>query len=244
MKFLSYFNLRTFVALAISQLAAFLAIHFQIKFNLNLMLFGLVVVFPLHFTIQAAFKRREKALEYFSSFKGALMTLYYSINISGKLPPEKKVEGTNILKSISDLLAHQLETSEGGYEPIQRKMNEAYAFIQTNKEELSKRNVIKMLRYMGNATESSVYLASVARHRTMAGMRFYSLFFILIFPFFHAPILLHKLEHIAPDFAIYLIVGLASLFLILLNNFQHLIEYPFDQRGIDNIQLKEFKLDV
>src|SRR5688572_19648062 len=116
MKVLSFFNVRTFLAVLISQVAAFLAIHYQIKFNLNLMLFGLAVGFPLHFSIQAAFKRREKALEYFSLFKGGLMALYYSIQVAEDLPVEKKVEGTNILKATADQLAQQLRSRDAAYE--------------------------------------------------------------------------------------------------------------------------------
>ena len=111
MKVLNYFNVRTFLAVIISQIAAFLAIRYQIKFNLNLMLFGLAVAFPVHFSIQAAFKRREKALEYFSAFKGGLMTLYYSVQLATDLTSEKKLEGTNVLKGISDQLTHQLANS-------------------------------------------------------------------------------------------------------------------------------------
>ena len=244
MKVLNFFNLRTFLALIISQIAAFLAIHYQIKFNLNLMLFGLAVGFPLHFSIQAAFKRREKALEYFSMFKGGLMALYYSIQVAEDVPAEKKMEGTNILKSIGDQLATQLQNRDATYELIQRKINEIFAFMQTNLDGLSKRNVIKMIRHVSRVSEGSVYLVSLTSHRTMVGLRFYSIFFILIFPIVQAPLLLHRLDGVVPSWGIHVFVALTSLLLITLNNFQKMIEYPFDQGGIDNIRLKEFKLDV
>jgi len=244
MKVLNYFNVRTFLAVVISQIAAFLAIRYQIKFNLNLMLFGLAVGFPVHFTIQAAFKRREKALEYFSAFKGGLMTLFYSIQLSDDMAPEKRMQGTNILKEISDQLTHQLETRVANHELIQRKLNEMSVFIETNQKDLSKRNAVKMVRYLGNVSETTVYLTSLVHHRTMAGMRFYSAFFILIFPLVQAPILLHRLEGHIPYWLIYIFVCLTSLILVTLNNFQKMIEYPFDPGGMDNIRMREFKLDV
>jgi hypothetical protein len=243
MRVLNYFNIRTLVALIISQIATFIAIQFQIKFNLNLALFGLAVVFPLHFSIQAAFKRRERALEYFSLFKAGLMMLHYSIHISKDLPDEKKAQGTNLLKAAYDELVRQLNIYVG-YESIQRKLNEVFAFMQTYQEELSKRNSLRMIKYMGVVSDSSVFLTSLASHRTMAGLRFYSLLFILIFPLVHAPILLHHLEGVVPEFVLYTFTGLGSLVLITLNNFQYLIEYPFDQQGLDSVKLKEFKLDV
>ena len=244
MKVLNYFNLRTFLAVVISQIAAFLAIRYQIKFNVNVMLFGLVIAFPLHYTIQAAFKRREKALEYFSGFKGGLLTLYYSVQLATDLSTEKRVEGINILKAISDQVIHQLETREGNYELTQRKLNEMSTFIETNQKDLPKRNAVKMVRYLGNVSEATVYLLSLLKHRTMVGMRFYGIFFILVFPLIQAPILLHRLEGHVPYWMIYIFVCLTSLILVTLTNFQKLIEYPFDPGGMDNVRLREFKLDV
>ena len=94
MKLLNYFNVRTFLALAISQLAAYTVIAYDIKFHLDLLLFGLCIVFPLHFSMQSAFKRRDRALEYFSLFKGGSMALHYSFQIAEDLPAEKKKQAT------------------------------------------------------------------------------------------------------------------------------------------------------
>jgi hypothetical protein len=244
MKILNYFNLRTFLAVSISQIAAFVAIHYEIKFNLNLMLFGLAVVFPLHFSIQAAFKRREKALEYLSGFKAGLMALYYYFQIAKDLPLERKTQGVNLLKFTADQLVHQLEKQEWSYELFQRKMNEIFSFIETNREQLVKRHINKMIRHLSGVQESSVYLLSLSTHRTMVGMRFYSVFFIFIFPLVYVPILLHRLDEIVPYWTIQLFAGFTTLILVTLTNFQKMIEYPFDPGGMDNIRLKEFKLDI
>lgn len=244
MKILNFFNIRTFLALAISQLAAFLAIHFQIKFHLDLLLFGLCVVFPLHFSMQAAFKRRDRALEYFSLFKAGSMALHYSFQISEDLLPEKKKEAGNLLKGMATQLTDQLINRRLGYEAFQQKLNEIFYFIQTYREEISKRNTLRMIRYMKDVTEGSVYLMSLIRHRTMFGLRFYGFFFIVIFPFFQAPIILYRLDTLAPAWAIHVFIGLTSLILVTLSNFQFLIEYPFDQKGMDNIHIRDFDLTI
>lgn len=244
MKILNFFNLRTFLALAISQVAAFWAIHFQVKFHLDLLLFGLCVVFPLHFSMQAAFKRRDKALEYFSLFKGASMALYYSFQIAEDLLVEKKQEARRLLKGVAAQLVDQLENRTPGYEPLQKKLNEVFSFIESNREEISKRNVLRTVRYLKDVTESSVYLVSLVRHRTMIGLRFYSILFIIIFPLVQAPILLYRLESIVPAWGIYIFLALTSLILVTLNNFQTLIEYPFDNKGADNIHVRDFTPDI
>ena len=244
MKILNFFNLRTFLAVAIAQVAAFLAITFQIKFNFNILLFGIAIVFPLHFSIQAAFRRRDKALEYFSLFKGGAMALHYSFQVSEDLSTEGKQEARGLLKGMTDQLFKQLESRIKGYQPFQLMLDTIFIFIEKNKEGISKRNKLRMIRYMRDVVESSTYLLSLVNHRTMAGLRFYGIFFTMIFPIIQAPIMLYGLESIFPTWGIYLLLAITSLILVTISNFQSMIEYPFDQRGMDNIQIRDFKLDI
>ena len=244
LKILNFFNLRTFLALLISQLAVFLSIKFQLKLDVNVMLFGLAVVFPLHFSIQSAYQRRERALQYFSKFKGAMISIYYSIQIADDLSNETKGEGRDLLQELAKALITKLENREPGYESVQQKLNELCEFISTHKKDLSKGNAIKTIRYVNRISESSVYLVNIISHRTMAGLRFYSVFFVIIFPFIQAPILFNRLDGLLADWILYVLVGLTSIILVSLTNFQKMIEYPFDQSGADNVQLKEFGLGI
>ncbi len=240
MKILSLFNLRTFLVLLISQLATFLVIHYQIKYQFDFLLFGLAIGFPLAFSIQAAFRRRDRALEYFSMFKGSTLAIHYSFSVSEDLLPEKKIEIRSILKSMSDQLIRQLQERIKSYSPMLEAVDKILEFIERNRETLSNRNVLRIIRYLRDVTESSTYLVSLVRHRTMIGLRVYSLAFILIFPVIQAPILNYKLGDLIPTWAFYSLMALGSLLLITLSNFQKMIEYPFDSRGMDNIQIRDF----
>jgi len=244
MKIINLFNLRTFLVLLISQIAAFLVIHFQFKFNIDLVLFGLAIGFPLAFSIQAAFRRRDRSLEYFSLFKGGTFALLYSFRVSEDLSPDKKKEIQNILVSMVDQLIHQLEQHIISYAHMQEAVDRVLKFIEHNRDSLSNRNVLRMIRYVRDITESSVYLISLVRHRTMIGLRFYAIAFILIFPIVQAPILYYRLGDLIPAWAFHLLLALGSLLLVTLSNFQKMIEYPFDSKGLDNIHLKDFKLDI
>jgi hypothetical protein len=244
MKLLYYFNVRTFLAVLFSQIAAFLAVTYQIKFSFNILLFGIAVVFPLHFSIQAAFRRRDKALEYFSMFKGGAMALHYSFQVSEDLPTEGKQEARNLLKQMTDQLFKQLESQVKGYQPFQQLIDSVFIFIEKNKEGISTRNKLRMIRYMRDVVESSAYLLSLVNHRTMAGLRFYGIFFTLIFPLIQAPIMLKHVELLIPTWCYYLLMATTSLILVTITNFQSMIEYPFDKRGMDNIQVQDFKLNI
>ena len=243
-KILPLFNVRTFLVLLISQLAAFFVIHYQIKFHIDLLLFGLAIGFPLAFSIQSAFQRRESALEYFSLFKAGLMAVHYSFKVAEDLSDEKKKEIQKTLLKIGGQLIHQLEHREAGYGPMKESIDKIFEFIEQNREALSNRNILRMIRYVRDISTSSVYLISLVTHRTMIGLRFYAITFILIFPVIQAPILYNRLGDLIPTWAFYLLLAFGSLILVTLCNFQLLIEYPFDKKGLDNIRLQDFRLDT
>src|SRR5688572_19775824 len=244
MKILNYFNLRTFLALVASQIATFIAIKYDIKFHADLLLFGLCVVFPLHFSLQAAFKRREKALEYFSLFKGGSLALNYTFQMSEDMADEKKEVIRLLLNDMGTSLINQLENKIPGYQLMQQKLNEVFSFMQANREEIPKRNALRMVRYIKDISESSAYLISLVSHRTMIGLRFYSIFFIVILPLAQAPLVLYRFDTLLPAWGIHLMLAFTTLALVTLNNFQVMIEYPFDPKGIDNVKVREFSLEL
>lgn len=244
MKITAYLNFRTLAVLIVSQLSVFIAITYELRFQLNPLIIGLVLAFPLGFSIQAAFKRRDRALEYLSLYKSGAISVHNSIQISEKLSEEKKQDMRFILIGMTNELIQLLIDRHGKYAAVQEYQNRVIDFINVNSEFISNRIIIRIVRYMQHVSEGSTYLASLAKHRTMIGLRVYALFFIFVFPFIQAPMLLDKFFGMAPDWFLFLLSALASLFLITLYNFQQKIEYPFDQDGPDNIQLNMFKLEI
>lgn len=241
--FQHYINIRTFVILLLSQLSCFVAIQFNFKLDFDFVLFGLAIAFPLGFSIQSAFKRREKALEYLSLFKAGLLAIHYSFNCA-ELGGHQKHEARTILTAIAEKLFLQLRTFEGDMKPMQVELDKILAFIDQNRDDISGRIVMRVVRYMEHAAEGTAYLLSLVQHRTMAGLRLYAIIFITFFVTFHGPSLYNRMDQILPLWAVYISAALASMLLITLYNFQQLIEYPFRQQGSDYIKLDDFKLNL
>jgi hypothetical protein len=244
MKFLNFFNARTFTVLVFSEVAAFVTIHFHLRLDMNLMLFGLAIGFPLAFSIQSAFGRRDRALEYFSLVKSGAQAISHTFDISEDLPAENRAEGKETIIEMVDQLILQLEARVTDHQAFQNKADAVLAFIERNREFISNRNVIRAVRYLRDVNEGSTYLISLVRHRTMAGLRFYAILFIMVFPFIQAPMLLYRIEPIAPLWTLYVFAALSSLLLITLYNFQQMIEYPFDNKGLDNIRVRDFRMNT
>jgi hypothetical protein len=136
-----------------------------------------------------------------------------------------------------------LENRSSGYKDFQAKMDEVFAFILLNKEQIGGRTVKRIVRYMMDTAESSTYLISLVTHRTVAGMRLYMTIFIFLVPFIQAPLTFYRLEEALPIWAYYVFMAITSLTLVTLSNFQVMMEYPFDPRGMDNVRMREFLLE-
>jgi len=244
MVFLSYINVRTFVVVTLSSASCYLSYEYDLRFHFSIVLLGVAIAFPLATSIQMAFKRREKALEYLALFKSGLLAIHYSFQMSKKLDAEKKAESTAILNGLCEKLLHLLKTSDGDMSNVQAETDKVMQFIQRNRDEISARILIRVIRYLKDALDGATYLVSLTTHRTILGLRLLAIFVIILFSAFHPPMMVYQLKDQLPVWTVYLTCVLGPVLLITLYNFQAHIEYPFDQKGADDIKLDEFKLNI
>ena len=241
---LYYINIRTFVVVAVSLISCYLSLQYDLRFHFSIVLLGLAIAFPLGQSIQMAFKRRERALEYFSLFNAGLLAIHYSFQSSEDLTEEKKTEAKKILTDTSENLIQQLRIADGNIPRFRGETDKITQFIERNKDAISKRVQIRIVRYLKDVLDGSVYLLSLTTHRTMIGLRFLAIIFINFFAAFHPPMLVYQLRDQMPQWVIYIVCVLGPILLITLYNFQAHIEYPFDQKGADDIKLDEYKLKL
>ena len=245
MTFLSYVNIRTFITLLLSVVACYISIEFGLRLDMNMVLFGLAIAFPLATSIQTAFKRRDRALEYLSLFRAAMLAIHYSMQTCKKLNHEKKAESVNILNSTAERLFQYLQFSNGDtLYNFKLDADGIMQFVEQNREFISGRTITRMVRYLKEAMDGANYLVGLTRHRTIKGLRFYSLFFINAYIVIHAPVMVANLEGVIPNWAIYIASAVGALILITLYNLQAEIEFPFDQKGADDVKLEDYKLNI
>ena len=204
------------------------------------MLFSLVISFPLLFTIQEAFKRREKSLEYLSAFKAGLEISIQSFHQAKKLSTAKKTEIEQRLLLLSRDLMAFLRTGMPEPSALVEQIQEIFRFMQINKREISFPINMRAYRYLESVYESTTYLISLRRHGTMVVIRGMTYVFMYVFPFFQAPVLYYLFGDMAPHWVIYFFAILSSLLLMVLYTIQRQLENPFGQNGLDNVILEDF----
>ena len=201
------------------------------------------MIFPLVFTIRGSFRRREKALEHLSEFRGTLKTLDYFFMSNLKLTDEDKLEINGILVKISNNLMNQLKTNSHETGQVDGNIDELYNFIQLHKEFISGKREEKIYRLMQDLHETIENVHAINVHRTPISLKAYCLIFIYIFPLIYAPSIIYRVGTENSVWITYFIVVLSQFILISLYNIQNQLEYPFDDKGMDDIKLNIFKID-
>ncbi|MGB5203397.1 hypothetical protein [Eudoraea sp.] len=227
----------------VSIVVTFLAFRFNLNFYVDLTMLSIAIIFPLVFTIRGSFRRREKALQHLSKFRSALKTVHYFVMSNQELSVESKKEMTDILLNISEQTMDQLKNNGDNTKDLDEIIDKVLTFIVANDQTVSKNLKDRTFRFMKDLHESIENLHAINTHRTPISLKAYCLVFIYIFPLIYAPTIIYDVGLENNQGITYFIVLLTEFILISLYNIQDQLEYPFDDIGLDDINLETFKLN-
>ncbi len=236
--------MRTLYTLIISLLVPYFAYKMDITYNIDLTLISIAIIFPLVFAIRGAFRRREKALEHLSRFRGSLKIIGNCFATNTKLSDKKKKEIYIILSEISENLLKYLKNSDIIIQDVDKSINKVEQFVLENDETISGGFRLKIFGFMRSVNESIENLEAIHIHRTPVSLKAYCKVFIYIFPLIYTPTIINKIGgDDNTQWITYFVVVVSEFILISLYNIQDLMEYPFDDEGLDDIKLDNFKID-
>ena len=210
---------------------------------MDLTLLSIAIIFPLVFSIRGSFRRREKALEHLSEFKSTLHTVSNFLLSNPKLVDLYKKDVDAILLNINSTVLNHLASQDKSLTKVDKSMNQVYEFVIDKNDTISRQIRDKVFRFMKDMHECVENLNAIHIHRTPISLKAYCLIFIYIFPFIYAPEIIKNVGGLQPQWMVYSIVFVTQFILISLYNIQNQLEYPFDNIGIDDIDLQNFKLD-
>jgi hypothetical protein len=229
--------------LVISVLATYISIHYDLGYNVDLTLLSIAIIFPLVFNIRGAFKRREKALEHLSQFRTSLVTILHYIEMSGNLPPEDKSRLELAIHHISDGAINFLKNGGTDTAKVDEGFKELHDTILELNEFIPGKIKDRIFRFMNNMQEAFENVYAINSHRTPQALKAYCLVFIYIFPIIYAPNIVYNIGVEDVWWIEYSVVVITEFILISLYNIQDQMEYPFDEYGLDDIKLDNFKLE-
>jgi hypothetical protein len=244
-KYLTIINLRTVLAVGAAALATYITTHFDFHYNYDLTMVSIAIIFPLVFTIRSAFRRREKALEFLSRFKAGLITVDACFQENRKIAPESKDEVRATVRNISNCLIDYLGTETCTVEKVNEEAGKIAAFIRANSEHIGNATALKIYRFMKDVYQGIENVVAIKLHRTPISIRAYCLIFIYIYPIIYSPSLYNRLYDGVTNrdaWILYALTMFSTFILISLYNVQEQLENPFDQHGVDDIRLNDFRI--
>lgn len=239
--FLYIINFKVYIIIILSVIATYICTIISLVGNMPTALIGIAVVFPIVFSINSAFQRRDKALEHYGIINANLTSIYFAhLNWPKKNQPLK--ENPNIIKIIKELFSfikQDLITSSSN-NTNKKEIYDSFLKISNKNEKLrnagvSDGEISRINNWLNNSIVSYEKISSISDYRTPRGLKAYSQIFLHIFPILFAPYFASLNEVIS--YLGYIVAILYSSVLVMLSNIQNNIENPFDNVGLDDINL-------
>jgi predicted membrane chloride channel (bestrophin family) len=236
---------QTFIVAALAVASTWLCLWLRLEANIPSGLIGVAIVFPIVFSINAAYRRREEALKNFASIKAHAAALYYAHR---DWPPQDSSNGMERVARARLLITQLFEAVRDYFQAGEAQNPAGMAQVYGIFSELSRS--LEVLRAQGlpanEVSRANQYtrvimidferMRNILHYRTPLSLRAYSRIFLNSFPVIFGPYFAHLAQSYYPLVG-YGVAVLYSVVLVSLDNIQQDLEYPFDQVGTDDIQM-------
>lgn len=204
-------------------------------------LIGIAVVFPLVFSINSAYKRREDALRAFASLKGHGVALLFAHREWPEDETGHVERAGELLQRLLTAVAHHFASNGHDQTDSKRQVYALFSEFSRSHETLRAAGVpaneiSRANQYLRQIIIDFERMNNIASYRTPLALRAYSRLFLNLFPLLFGPYFA-SIAYPAHPIAGYVVAVLYSLVLVSLDNIQDDLENPFDGVGADDLRL-------
>lgn len=205
-------------------------------------LVGVAIVFPIVFSIDSAYKRREAALQYYADLKGHGLGLYLAakdwMNDDPDFHPRVKDSIQRTFFSIRDFLTSRDNNTWDSERVVYNHFAELSVMVQEFRRlGLPSGELSRVNQYVSKMIVAFDQMKNIFHYRTPVTLRAYSKVFIYTFPVIYGPFFAYTFDHYSPGLG-YVMPILFAFILISLDNIQEHLESPYDEIGEDDIRLQ------
>ena len=240
-------NLKAILIALLAVLSTHFCLRWNIAANFPLTLIATAIVFPIVFSINSAYKRRESVLDDYASMKAHGRSIFFASRDWLEDADEARHEKCRGLLGDLLLANRQLFAAPRGEmhdreEQVYSAFSGLSRFIRNDlrKAGLASGEVSRCNQYLSKMLLAIEQIKHVYQYRTPRTLRAFSDFFITILPPLYGP----YFAYVARDFSnglTYVMPVLFALVLVSLDNIQEHLENPFDQVGQDDVLINAEK---
>ncbi|MDH5398357.1 MAG: hypothetical protein OEX02_09435 [Cyclobacteriaceae bacterium] len=233
-------NYKTFIVTILASASTWLCDYYDIKADFPLTLIGIAIVFPVVFSIDSAFKRRERTLALLGDFKAHLVSIFLATR--DWIPKKKQFQADmeQKLLGVFDALRNYCTAEDDQLKYADKLLFKSISELSLHIQEFRKFDmylgeVSRVNQYMSKMTIDIENIKAIRLYPTPITLRAYSRIFIYSFPILYGPYFQYMSESISEGLQ-YMMPIVFTFILISLDNIQTHLENPFDQVGEDDVK--------
>ncbi|MFC1848976.1 hypothetical protein ACFL27_02095 [candidate division CSSED10-310 bacterium] len=243
-QFLRLIDLRTISVTILAVISTYACKRFNLVADMPSGLIGIAIIFPIVFSINAAYRRREEALKYYASLKAHAVSLFYAhrdwVPVGDDGPDDAQRMRSLIDRLLTSIMGYFLTKDNIKNQELEdvysvfSEISQSHEILRDKKipaNEISRAN--QYLRAMIIEFER---MKNILFYRTPISIRSYSFVFLNSFPILYGPYFAHLSSKYYEALG-YMIAVLYSLVLVSLDNIQEDLEDPFDSYGPDDMHM-------
>lgn len=240
-------NFKTLSISVMAVLSTWACREYGIAANFPLTLIATAIVFPIVFSINSAYKRREAVLDDYAALKAHGRAIYYATRDWLEVSSNDKQERCRallgeLLASTRALFLARRDAMATHEVRVYDCFSDLSTFIRSDLREagLASGEVSRCNQYLSKMMFAFEQIKHIYQYRTPRTLRAFSDLFITLLPVLYGP----YFAYIAVDFPeplVYAMPVLFALILVSLDNIQSHLENPFDQIGQDDVLINAEK---
>jgi predicted membrane chloride channel (bestrophin family) len=235
---------RTAIVIILAVISTWLCREFDVAADMPTGLIGVAIVFPIVFSINAAYRRREEALKSFASLKANALALIFAHRdweTADHSHGEHFRRSTKLLETLLNSISQYFSGHSHGKSDTFDNIFDIFSQYSRSHEMLRAAGVpaneiSRANQYLKAMIQDFEQMRNILLYRTPISLRAYSYLFLNGFPILFGPyfaFLVNKSNTLVG----YAVAVLYSLVLVSLDNIQADLENPFDLNGADDIRL-------
>lgn len=240
--FVRVFDVHVLAITVLTVLATWLSIRWGVRADLPSELIAVAVVFPIVFSINAAYKRREDALRSLAAVRAFVGTFWMAHrdavpNGATEHAPRAAEIGRGLYASLSRALQRPRADRTAAFAEVKVFCSQASQSLERLRATgLQATEVGSLTAALNRAMVEIEVLRALIDYRTPASLRAHSKIFLNLLPILYAPLYAHVAFEAGDAYGY--AVGIAfAVVLVGLDNIQDGLEHPFDDRGGDDVRL-------
>jgi len=225
----------------LSTLTTYFCIKFEILAEFPLTLIATAIVFPIVFSINGAYKRREEALKNYGDLKSHGKSIYFATRDWLENPSQDTLKNCRdmleaLLQNCKTLFSSPVESLRENEEIVYSTFSKLSKFIKTELRGggLPSGEVSRCNQYLSKMLVAFENTKHIYQYRTPRTLRTFSTVFIFLLPIVYGPYFAQQAT-LYSDHVTYAMPILFSLIFVSLHNIQSQLENPFDGVGEDDI---------